>query len=98
MNLKGGTKSKTLKCEICDYRCEKQSTIKKHINSQHTGQKCDLCGKECMISIIIITHKANEHHEEVKKFNVEIHSTPKEDKEKKESSFKFSKSMLDEFL
>jgi hypothetical protein len=90
--------SKAVKCEICDYMCEKQSTLKKHINSKHTEQKCDLCGKECMTSMEIITHKANEHHEEVETFNVEIHSTPKEDKEKKESSFKFSESMLDEFL
>ena len=51
-----------------------------------------------MASMKIITNKANEYHEEVEIFNVEIHSTPKEDKEKKESSFKFRESMLDEFL
>ena len=44
-----------------------------------------------------VIHKANEHHEEVEIFNVEIHSTAKEDKEKKKSRF-FSKSMLDDFL
>ena len=38
--------SKALKCEICDYRCEKQSTLKKHINSKHTEKKCDVCGKK----------------------------------------------------
>ena len=43
-------------------------------------------------------HKANEHHEEVEPFDVEIHSTPKEKKEKNDSCFKFSKSMLDEFI
>ena len=48
--------SKALKFEICDYRCEKQSTLKKHTNSQHTEQKCDLCGKECMTSMEIFTH------------------------------------------
>ena len=46
----------------------------------------------------IITHKAIEHHEDLEIFNVEIHSTPKEDKESKESSFKFSESMIDEFV
>ena len=46
----------------------------------------------------IITHKADEHHKEVEPFYVEIYSTPVEDKEKKESSFNFSKSMLNEFL
>ena len=90
--------SKALKCELFDYTCEKQSTLKKHTNSQHTEYKWYLCGKECMASMEIITHKANEHRDEVEKFNVEIHNTPKEDEEKKVSSFKFRESMIDEFL
>ena len=59
-----------------------QSTLNKHIYSKHTEQKCDVCGKEFMTSMEMITYKANEHHQEVETFNVEIDSTPKAEKER----------------
>ena len=31
--------SKEVKCELCNYRCEKVATLKKHINSTHTKHK-----------------------------------------------------------
>ena len=48
-----------------------------------------------MYSLIKLLKK---HHEEVDTWNVEIHSTPKADKERKKYNFMFSESMLDEFL
>ena len=38
--------SKEYKCKMCDYLCEKDSTLKKHMNSKHTEQTCKQCGKE----------------------------------------------------
>ena len=53
---------KDVKCELCDYRCEKQTTLKKHINSKHTEQKCNTCGKEFETSMKLISHIAIEHN------------------------------------
>ena len=30
--------SKSCKCNICDYSCDKATTLKKHINTKHTNQ------------------------------------------------------------
>ena len=37
-----GNSSKLMKCDQCNYSCEKQNTLKKHINTKHTVQKCSL--------------------------------------------------------
>ena len=50
------------KCDFCDYRCDKLSTLKKHIETNHIEQKCELCRKEFKTSIGLNSHKAKEHH------------------------------------
>ena len=55
-----------------------------------------MCKKEFKTSMELLSHKAKEHNKEEKTGDMYVHSTPK--KENKESSFKFSESMLDEFL
>ena len=80
--------SKSCKCNICDYSCDKATTLKKHINTKHTNQKCDICRKEFKTSMEVLSHKAKEHQEEDEVWNVKVHSTPKKDH--MESSLKFS--------
>ena len=87
--------SKISKCNICDYSCEKLSTLKKHINSMHSKQECDICKKEFKTSMEVIIHKAKEHHEEEETWNVKAHSTPKKGNE--DLSFIVRNAMLDDF-
>ena len=89
--------SKEVKCELCDYRCEKVATLKKHINSTHTKHKCKICGEEFDTSMALLSHVAIEHNEEDDVLNGFLHSTPK-DKENKESSFDSSDVMLNKYL
>ena len=89
---------KDVKCELCDYRCEKQTTLKKHINSKHTEQKCNISGKEFETSMKLISHIAIEHNEEDEILNEVLHSTPNNLETDKNSSFVFHESMLNEFL
>ena len=52
---------KYFKCDFCDYRCEKLSIMKKHIQSSHIEQKCNMCKKEFITSIEFVNHKAKDH-------------------------------------
>lgn len=91
--------SKEFKCKMCDYSCEKDSTLKKHMNSKHTKQKCKQCDKEFRTSMELLNHVAKEHQEEEEEGNGYFKSsTPKSKKEGKGSSFVFGNSILDEFL
>ena len=89
---------KDVNCELCDYRCEKQTTLKKHINSKHTEQKCKTCGKEFETPMKLISHIAIEHNEEDEILNEVLHSTPNNLETDINSSFVFHESMLNEFL
>jgi hypothetical protein len=89
---------KQLKCELCEYRCDKNPTLKKHINTKHSEQKCKICRKEFKTSMELVSHVAEEHHLEEDSFSVEFHSTPKGSEENKNSSFVFSEYMLDQFI
>ena len=98
INLQEEKGSKCVKCELCDYRCERLATLKKHMNSNHNKQKCKECGQEFGTSMLLISHVAIEHNEEDDALNEVLHSTPKSDKDIKESNLKFSECMLNEFL
>ena len=76
--------SMKFQCEQCDYMCEKHTILKKHMNSNHTDQKCKVCRKEFKTSMELVRHVAKEHHEEEEEWNVKFQSTPKspEDKDK----------------
>ena len=66
------------KWDLCDYKTQKLVTLKKHINSKHTEQKCKACGVKFKTSMQLVSHVANEHNEE-EECKVEFHSTPKEE-------------------
>ena len=68
------------------------------MNSKHTEQKCKVCSQDFKTIMDLVSHVAKEHHETEEEWEVKNHSTPKSNKEEKESSFVFSESMLDEFL
>ena len=68
------------------------------MNSNHNKQKCKECGQEFGTSMLLISHVAIEHNEEDDALNEVLHSTPKSDKDIKESNLKFSECMLNEFL
>lgn len=86
------------KCEVCDYKCKKKSTLKNHIKLKHSEHKCEACGKEFKESMELVSHMAEKHNKEEEVWNVNFQSTPKSEKETEKSSFIFSESMLDEFL
>ena len=67
--------SRDFKCDLCDYKAQKLNTLRKHLNSKHTEQKCKFCGKEFKASMQLVSHVANKHIEE-EEWNVEFTSTP----------------------
>ena len=89
---------KDVKRELCDYRCEKPTTLKKHIKSEHAEQKSKICGKKFETSMKLICHIAIEHDEEDEILNEVLHSTPNNIDTDKNSSFVFHESMLNDFL
>ena len=90
--------SKEFKCELCDYKCEKSSTLEKHISSKHTEQKCKVCSKDFKTSMELVSHVAKEHHEEEEEWDIKFQSTPNSNKERKGSNNVISESMIDDFL
>ena len=59
--------SKLFKCEQCDYECEKSCTLKKHMTSKHTEQKCSQDFKTIKD---LVSHVAKEHHETKREWEV----------------------------
>ena len=48
-------------CEECDYRCEKSSTLRKHINTKHRKVKCLECGEGFKSLTYLQMHLNNDH-------------------------------------
>ena len=48
-------------CKECAYTCKKEVTMKKHINTMHTKQKCKVCVLEFDTSISVLKHFAEKH-------------------------------------
>ena len=88
---------KGFKCELCNYSCEKETTLNKHVTLKHSEQKCTTCGKQFGSSIEMLSHIAKDHHEEEEACSIQFQSTPKSDEEGK-SELVFGESMLNEYL
>ena len=43
--LERGTLETMLNCKKCEYKCKKESTLKKHFHTKHEDQKCQRCEK-----------------------------------------------------
>ena len=79
-----GNREDLVYCEICEYKCKKESTLRKHVNTKHNQyQKCYECGKMFDSKESLECHKEKGHGQE------EVI---------KDTSFVFSESMLDEYL
>ena len=91
-------KDKDFKCDHCDYKCKKHSTLMNHKHLKHTVHTCKICSEEFKTPMELVSHVAKDHHEEEEVWNVKHQSTPKSDKETINSSFVFSESMPDDFL
>ena len=48
---------------MCTYECEKSCTLKKHMNSKHTEQKCKVCSQDFKTIMDLVSHVAKEYHE-----------------------------------
>ena len=71
-----------LHCKICEYKCKRLTTFRKHMNKKH-NLSCEVCGKVLESLDSLSVHKEKDCMEE---------------ESKKDTSFVFSESMLDEFL
>ena len=67
-------KKKKIKCKKCEYTCQKESTLTKHINTKHMNQECNVCWMKLGSTMELLQHKAKEHS------SVEDHNI-KEEKE-----------------
>ena len=59
--------SNDISCEDCDYRCKKNSSLRKHINTKHGKVKCLECGKEFKTSTELQMHLNDCYSEHAKK-------------------------------
>ena len=50
------------KCKICDYKCKKEVTLHKHINTKHISVKCNVCFKKFVSTLKMLQHMAKEHN------------------------------------
>ena len=51
------------------------------MNTKHTVQKCSLCSEEFKTSMDLLSHIAQEHHDEEEACIIQLQSTPKAGKE-----------------
>ena len=89
---------KCLKCELCDFKSDKNAYLKKHITLKHSAQKCKVCQREFKSSMDLVSHVAKEHLEDEDVLNVKITSTPTSEKGRIYASFVLSESMMDDVL
>ena len=50
-----------LNCDKCEYKCKKESTLKKHKNTKHKDQNCKQCNKTFNTSMEMLLHIAKLH-------------------------------------
>ena len=78
------TKKGWIYCKVCEYKCKKKNTFKKHLKTKHSQCIfCDECGKLFTSEYSLDIHRESNH---------------KENENESDQSFVFSESMLDEFL
>ena len=59
MNL---SKKDQYKYEKRDYKCKREDTLLKHMNSKHDPQKCNICSKSLSSTVKLLQHIAKEHN------------------------------------
>ena len=100
---KSDTKEVFFKCDICDYKSEKEQFLKKHIHTKHEDHACKVC-KDKFKSFMVLLKHVTEHHDNEPDEDINLHGEEmaKNDAEredfKKDKPFVLWQSMLDEFL
>ena len=89
---------KCFKCELCDFKSDKNAHLEKHITLKHSVQKCKVCQREFKSSMDLVSHVAEEQLEDEEELNVQMTSTPTSEKGGLHASFVLSESMLDNVL
>ena len=70
-SVKDVTKQHTFKCQYCNYSCEKNVFLIKHVNTNHGEKfKCHQCGELVKDNNAMEAHKRIQHEPEVAKKNV----------------------------
>ena len=54
-------KEEFLKCKLCDYKCKKETLLKKHFKSKHQEYRCKVCDMKVANSMDLLQHTAKEH-------------------------------------
>ena len=52
-----------VECKLCDYKCQKDTTLKKHTNTKHQEYNCKVCNKKVSNSMELLQHTAKEYSE-----------------------------------
>lgn len=93
-------KIQNFSCNMCNYKCKKKNTLKKHNKSKHNDHKCSTCDMTFKTFNEVTRH--NEQHHSSNKREKENVKTPENnleasEKDFQDTSFVYSESMLDEF-
>ena len=56
------SKGDQYKCKICDYKCKKEVTLHKHINTKNMSVQSNVCFKKFVSTIKMLQRMAKEHN------------------------------------
>ena len=78
----------------CNYKCKKQSSLKKHMLTKHNDHECKECQKKFPSLIKLLKHVASNHHKDEEKVKERIYKVDSEavDNDEEKKSFVFSES------
>ena len=79
------------KCELCDFKCEKNAHLEKHITLKHSVQKYKVCQREFKTSMDHVIHVAKKHLEDEEALNIQLTSIPTSDKGGNYASFSLNR-------
>ena len=111
---KSKSKEDVISCEICNYTCKKENSLKKHMLTKHESHKCKECKEKLPSFMKLPKHVADFHYtdqehkdEDEQKviadkdqlFDYMLLKDLEDNKEyEKDSTFVFQESMMDEFV
>ena len=55
------SKKDQLKCDKCDYKCQKEGTLQKHMNTMHEEHQCKECREKLPSFMDLLKHVSENH-------------------------------------